>query len=34
MRQGFRDHELNRIRLIVIERRLAFTEAWDAHFSG
>lgn len=34
MRQGFRDHELNRMRLIVIEHRLAFTEAWHAHFSS
>lgn len=29
---GFRAHELNRLRAIVIEHRLRFLEAWDAHF--
>jgi hypothetical protein len=31
---GFRIHELNRLRLLVIEHRLEFLEAWNAHFSG
>jgi Domain of unknown function (DUF4160) len=30
---GFRIHELNRVRLLVIEHRLHFLEAWNAHFS-
>ncbi len=30
--RGFRAHELNRVRLLVIEHRLAFKEAWDEHF--
>jgi uncharacterized protein DUF4160 len=29
---GFRIHELNRLRLLVIEHRLKFLEAWNAHF--
>ena len=29
---GFRLHDLNRLRLLVIEHRLAFMEAWNAHF--
>jgi hypothetical protein len=29
---GFRSHELNRLRAVVIERRLEFLEAWNAHF--
>ncbi|EJW09841.1 hypothetical protein A33M_0936 [Rhodovulum sp. PH10] len=29
---GFRSHELKRIRLLVIEHRLVFLEAWNAHF--
>jgi hypothetical protein len=29
---GFRIHELNRVRLLVIEHRLKLLEAWDAHF--
>jgi hypothetical protein len=29
---GFRSHELNRLRAIVIERRSHFLEAWNAHF--
>ena len=31
---GFRAHELNRLRALVIEHRVAFTEAWNAHFGG
>jgi Domain of unknown function (DUF4160) len=31
---GFRSQELNRIRLMVIEKRVMFQEAWNAHFSG
>ena len=30
--RGFRLHELNRVRALVIEHRLIFLEAWDAHF--
>ena len=30
---GFRAHELNRIRALVIENRGKFLEAWNAHFS-
>jgi hypothetical protein len=29
---GFRAHEINRLRALVIEHRLTFTEAWNAHF--
>jgi hypothetical protein len=29
---GFRAHELNRLRALVIEHRLAFMEAWNVHF--
>jgi len=29
---GFRIHELNRVRLLVIENRLNFLEAWNAYF--
>jgi hypothetical protein len=29
---GFRNHDLNRLRLLVIEHRLNFMEAWNAHF--
>ena len=29
---GFRSHELNRLRALVIENRLSFLEAWNAHF--
>ena len=31
---GFRSQELNQIRLMVIENRMMFQEAWNAHFSG
>ena len=31
--RGFRSHELSRVRAMVIENRLAFMEAWNAHFS-
>ena len=30
--RGFRLHELNRVRALVIEHRLIFLEAWNAHF--
>ena len=29
---GFRIHELNRLRLLVIEHRLKLAEAWNGHF--
>jgi hypothetical protein len=29
---GFRRHELNRLRLLVIQNRLSLMEAWNAHF--
>jgi hypothetical protein len=29
---GFRAHELNRLLALVVEHRLRFTEAWNAHF--
>jgi hypothetical protein len=29
---GFRAHELNRLRALVLEHRLSFVEAWNAHF--
>jgi hypothetical protein len=29
---GFRAHELNRLRALVIEQRSTFMEAWNAHF--
>jgi hypothetical protein len=29
---GFRSHEINRIRAVVIENRSKFQEAWNAHF--
>jgi Domain of unknown function (DUF4160) len=31
---GFRTHELNRLRALVIEHRLSLLEAWNAHFGG
>lgn len=31
---SFRSHELNRLRLLVIEHRVAFLEAWHAHFGN
>ena len=30
--RGFRSPELNRVRALVIEHRLNFLEAWNAHF--
>jgi hypothetical protein len=30
--RGFRSHELNRLRAMVIEHRMEFLEAWNAHF--
>jgi hypothetical protein len=29
---GFRTHEVNRLRALVIEHRLSFLEAWNARF--
>jgi hypothetical protein len=29
---GFRVHEINRLRALVMEHRLDFLEAWNAHF--
>ena len=29
---GFRAHEINRLRALVIEHRVTFKEAWNAHF--
>ena len=29
---GFRAHELNQLRALVIERRATFVEAWNVHF--
>jgi hypothetical protein len=31
---GFRSQELNKLRLLVIENRTVFQEAWNAHFGG
>ncbi|WP_084627681.1 DUF4160 domain-containing protein [Elstera litoralis] len=31
---GFRAHELRRLRLMVIEHRLMFMEAWNEHFNA
>jgi hypothetical protein len=30
--RGFRAHEINRLRAVVIEYRLEFMEAWNVHF--
>lgn len=30
--RGFRSHELNRMRALVIEHRVTFKEAWNGHF--
>jgi hypothetical protein len=30
--RGFRSHDLNRLRLLVIEHRVKFLEAWNVHF--
>jgi hypothetical protein len=30
--RGCRSHELNRLRAMVIEHRMEFLEAWNAHF--
>ena len=32
--RGFRAHELNRVRALVIEHCAAFREAWNEHFSA
>ncbi|MEI7607243.1 MAG: DUF4160 domain-containing protein [Rhodospirillaceae bacterium] len=31
---GFRSHTLKRLRLLVIEHRLTFLEAWHGHFGN
>jgi hypothetical protein len=31
---GFRAHEINRLRAMVIERRLEFKGAWHGHFGS
>ena len=33
MNDGFRSHELTKLRLLVIEHRIKLQEAWNAHFS-
>jgi hypothetical protein len=30
--RGFRSHQINRLRALVIEHRVTFLEAWNAHF--
>jgi hypothetical protein len=32
--RGFRAHELNRLRALVIQHRVDFKEAWNAYFGG
>jgi hypothetical protein len=32
--EGFRSHELARVRSLVIEHRAVFLEKWDEHFSN
>jgi hypothetical protein len=32
--RGFRAHELNRLRALVIKYRLTLMEAWNVHFGG
>jgi hypothetical protein len=32
--RSFRSHELNRLRMLVIEHRASFLEAWNDHFGG
>lgn len=34
MNDGFRSHELSKLRMMVIEHRNTFREAWDAHFGS
>lgn len=31
---GFHSQELNRLRMIIIENRITFQEAWRAHFGS
>ena len=31
---GFRSHELTRLRWMIVEHRVAFLEAWHDHFGG
>jgi hypothetical protein len=30
--RGFRSHQINRLRALVIEHRATFLETWNAHF--
>lgn len=30
--RGFRSHELNRLRVLVVDNRERFLEAWNVHF--
>jgi hypothetical protein len=32
--RGFRAHEINRLRALVVEHRMEFVEAWNVHFGG
>jgi len=32
--EGFRSHELTRVRALVIEHRALFLEKWDEHFGN
>jgi Domain of unknown function (DUF4160) len=32
--RGFRAHQLNRLRALVIKHHADFKEAWNAHFGG
>ena len=32
--EGFRSHELNRVRALVIEHRQLFVEKWNEHFGN
>jgi hypothetical protein len=34
MSEGFRSHELKRVRAMVIEHRILFLEKWNEHFGG
>lgn len=32
--EGFRSHELTKLRRLVVDHRQELLEAWDAHFDG
>jgi len=34
MNDGFRSHELTKLRMLVIEHRIKLQEAWDGHFGS